>query len=313
MRLSHLNALRALEASLRHQSFTGASEELGITPAAVGQRVRSLEEYLGRKLFRRTGTGIVPSDEAIRAEALLHTGMTALSSALEQLRHVEPERRLSVTLPASFAEHWLAPSIWEFYRRHEEIDLRLDASNRDVDLVTEGFDFAIRFGRPTSPPLQEVDLFDDAVLPVCSPEFLKRYPMDQNHRSLDGIPLIHVENRTSDPGWVGFSGWGAAFGFEPTSLRSGVRYSSFSSGLKSAIEGQGLVLSGLVEAFNALHTGLLVAPFGPALRCPTEFSYRLIWVADMPRTKVGADFMEWVLDKAAAYRRDVSALFGTIP
>ncbi|WP_410482400.1 LysR family transcriptional regulator [Ovoidimarina sediminis] len=62
MRLTHLNALRALEASLRHKSFTGAAEELGVTPAAVGQRVRSLEEYLGRPLLQRTRTGVIPSD-----------------------------------------------------------------------------------------------------------------------------------------------------------------------------------------------------------------------------------------------------------
>ncbi|WP_343081725.1 LysR substrate-binding domain-containing protein [Ostreiculturibacter nitratireducens] len=232
---------------------------------------------------------------------------------MAQLTLADPERRLSVTLPASFAEHWLAPSIWEFYRRHEEIDLRLDASNRDVDLVTEGFDFAIRFGRATTPPLQEVLLFDDAVLPVCSPEFLKRHPIHPDRRTLEGIPLIHVDNRTSDPGWVGFDGWGAAFGFEPAGLRSGVRYSSFSSGLKSAIEGQGLVLSGLVEAFNAMRAGLLVAPFGPALRCETQFSYRLIWVANKPRTDVGADFVDWVLDKARKYRQDVSDFLLTAP
>ena len=313
MRLTHLNALRALEASLRHKSFSDAADELGITPAAVGQRVRSLEEYLGRKLLHRTRTGVIPTDEAMRAEALLHTGMSALSSALEHLRLADPERRLSVTLPASFAEQWLAPSIWEFYRRHEEIDLRLDASNRDVDLITEGFDFAIRFGRATAAPLEEAHLFDDAVLPVCSPEFLKRYPMHPGLRSLAGIPLIHVDNRTSDPGWVGFDGWGAAFGFDQTGLGTGVRYSSFSSGLKSAIDGQGLVLSGLVEAFNAIRDGALIAPFGPALRCKTEFSYRLIWVADRPQTDVGADFKEWVLAKARTFRRDVGDFLQASP
>ncbi|MCA0930757.1 LysR substrate-binding domain-containing protein [Ruegeria profundi] len=311
MRLTHLNALRALEASLRHKSFTAAAEELGVTPAAVGQRVRSFEEYLGRPLLQRTRTGVVPTDEARRVEALLQSGISSLSSALEQLRHADRADQLSVTLPASFAEHWLAPSIWEFYRRHEDIDLRLDASNRDVDLLTEGFDFAIRYGRATSPPLKEMHLFEDAVLPVCSPDFLERHPINPNLRSLEGIPLIHVENRTSDPSWVGFGGWGAAFGFEPAGLRSGVRYSSFSSGLKSAIDGQGLVLSGVVEAFNAIRTGMLVAPFGPALRCKTEFSYRLIWVADRPRTKLGADFTQWVLEKADIFRRDLSVFLET--
>ena len=98
----------------------------------------------------------------------------------------------------------------------------------------------------------------------------------------------------------------AAFSFDQAGLRSGVRYSSFSSGLKSAIEGQGLVLSGLVEAFNAIRAGLLVTPFDPSLRCQTQFSYRLIWLAGRKRTALGDDFVDWVLEKAERYRRDVS-------
>ncbi|MBF9032434.1 LysR family transcriptional regulator [Rhodobacterales bacterium HKCCE3408] len=308
MRLSHLNALRALEAAIRHGSFSVASEELGVSPAAIGQRIRSLEDYLGYQLFLRTSSGTVPSAKAKRVGSLLTTGMTNLSAALESLRNQANEGRLAVTLPASFAEHWLAPSIWGFYRRHEDIELRLDASNRDVDLVAEDFDFAIRFGRKTAPPLNEVLLFGDAVLPVCSQGFQEQYGINPKQRSLQGIPLIHVDNRTSDPGWVGFDGWGAAYGFEAESLRQGVRYSSFSSGLKSAIDGQGLVLSGLVEAYNAIRAGLLVMPFDPAMRCRTHFSYRLIWVGDKPQTKLHTDFVDWLMDMARQYRQGVREL-----
>ncbi|MBF9057955.1 LysR family transcriptional regulator [Rhodobacterales bacterium HKCCSP123] len=313
MRLSHLNALRALEAAIRLGSFSAASHELGVSPAAVGQRIKSLEDYLGCQLFQRSSTGTAPSVTARRAESLLTTGITNLSAALELLRQQSDERRLAVTLPASFAEHWLAPSVWGFYRRHEDIELRLDATNRDVDLVAEDFDFAIRFGRQTAAPLAEVLLFGDAVLPVCSPRFLEQYGIDPDQRSLDGIPLIHVDNRTSDPGWVGFDGWGAAFGFEQESLRQGVRYSSFSSGLKSAIDGQGLVLSGLVEAYNAIRAGLLVMPFDPAMRCRTHFSYRLIWVANKPQTKLQTDFVDWLLEMADLYRHGVRDLLQAEP
>lgn len=313
MRLSHLNALRALEAAIRHGSFSAASEELGVSPAAVGQRIRSLEDYLGCQLFQRSNSGTVPSANAKRAENLLTTGITNLSAALELLGQQVDERRLAVTLPASFTEHWLAPSVWDFYRRHEDIELRLDATNRDVDLVAEDFDFAIRFGRQTAPPLDEVLLFGDAVLPVCSQGFLEQHGIDPDQRSLDGIPLIHIDNRTSDPGWVGFDGWGAAFGFEKESLRQGVRYSSFSSGLKSAIDGQGLVLSGLVEAYNAIRAGLLVLPFDPAMRCRTHFSYRLIWVTDKPRTKLQTDFVDWMTEMAKQYRVGVRGLLKEDP
>jgi LysR family glycine cleavage system transcriptional activator len=155
MQLSHLNSLRALEATLRHGSFTGAADELGITPAVVGQRVRTLEEYLGKDLFERTAKGINATEDAKRVAALLTTGFSAIAGGLDQLRSKLVRNRVSVTLPASFAENWLTPFISEFYQRNSEVDLRLHASNRDVDLLTEDFDFAIRYGRSTADPLQE--------------------------------------------------------------------------------------------------------------------------------------------------------------
>lgn len=308
MRLSHLNALRALEATLRHGSFTAAAAELGITPAAVGQRVRSLEEYLGKQLFERTNPGIKALADARQVETVLTSGFSAIAGGLEQLKASKSRNQLSVTLPASFAENWLTPSISEFYRRHEEVDLRLDASNRDVDLLAEGFDFAIRYGKPPPDYLEGTVLFGDWVLPVCSPEFAERYAITPELRTLEDIPIVHVLNRTSDPGWAGYEAWGKAFGFDPDHLNHGVRYSRVGSGLQSAIAGQGLVLCGLVEAYNAISSGRLILPFGPSLRCRTGFVYRLLWVRGKPMSPLQDLFRDWILEKSAAYDRAASRL-----
>ena len=308
MRLSHLNALRALEASLRHRSFTEASHELGVTPAAVGQRVRSLEDYLNVKLFIRTKSGIDPTDDALRVEKLLNVGFSDVATALRQLKQSSLGTHLAITLPASFAEHWLTPWISEFYRRHEELDLRLDASNRDVDLVTENFDFAIRYGRQTTPPLEEKLLFGDFVLPICSPSFQKQWEIGPETSSLNGVPLIHVDNRTSDPGWVGFDSWGEAFGFDQNDLSKGVRYSSVSSGLKAAVEGQGLVLSGMVEAYNLIKAGQLAVPFGYSKHCKTHYAYRLVWLNGTRQTALGRDFADWLMKRAHDYSQGVDQL-----
>ena len=308
MKLSHLNSLRALEATLRHGSFTVAADELGITPAAVGQRVRSLEEYIGKSLFERASSGIIPSDDARDVERLLTAGFSSIASGLEQLKLERARNRVSVTLPASFAENWLMPSISDFYRRHAEIDLRLDASNRDVDMLVEDFDFAIRYGQPTADPLQEIVLFGDYVLPVCSPEFAAQHNLEPNLRSLDSVPLIHLMNRTSDPSWVGFEGWGNAFGFDPSGLDQGVRYSKISSGLQSAILGQGLVICGLTEAYNAIKAGSLVIPFGPSLRLQTHYQYRLLWVRRRRMTTLQDDFRNWILQNASEFVEESSKL-----
>ena len=127
------------------------------------------------------------------------------------------------------------------------------------------------------------------------------------------MPLIHITHRTSDPSWVGFTGWGKAFQLHPDHLRHGVQFSKVSSGLQSAIAGQGLVLCGLVEAFEALSAGRLVAPFGPSMNCPTEGLYRLLWVRDRQMTALQRDFHDWLLLVAAQFSEGMTAFLESDP
>ena len=122
------------------------------------------------------------------------------------------------------------------------------------------------------------------------------------------MPLIHVDNRTSDPGWVGFDGWGEAFGFDQNDLSKGVRYSSVSSGLKAAVEGQGLVMSGMVEAYNLLKAGQLAVPFGYSKHCKTHYAYRLVWLSGTKQTALGRDFADWLVKRAHDYSKGVDQL-----
>ena len=118
MQLSHLNALLALDATLRHGSFSLAAKELRITPAAVGQRVRLLELYLGKRLFVRSGTGIEPIAGALRVGDLLTDGFARLAEAFEQLRPNGIAGHLHITLPESFSENWLSPIHADFHLQY---------------------------------------------------------------------------------------------------------------------------------------------------------------------------------------------------
>lgn len=310
MRVTHLNALRALEAALRKGSFSAAAEELGVTPAAVGQQVRTLEEYLGIELFHRSKGGTKSTRVAQRVETRLTASFSTLADVLTQLRAVRPERQISVTFPSSFAENWLTHYISEFYRNHSSVDLRLDASNRMVDLLTEEFDFALRYSRPAGKGFAEVVLFGDYVLPVCSPEFALRYELTPEKRSLKGVPLVHLGKRTPDPEWADWQAWGTAFGFAAEPLRQGVQYMQLSSGLQAALSGQGLVLCGVTEAFVSIREGRLVMPFGSTLRCPTGYKYRLVWLLDRELSELQLSFKDWLLDTVAEFSREVDDLLG---
>ncbi len=310
MRLSHLNALRALDATLRHGSFSKAALELCITPAALGQRVRSLELYLGKELFIRSSTGITPTQEAQNVAEQLTQGFGKIADVLEILSPIAAQRTLRITLPESFSENWLAPSLSDFQMRNPDVELHLDASNKDVDLSSEAFDLAIRYGTTSGQELEERVLFGDKVLPVCSQAFADQFSLGPHLRSLAGVPLIHISNRTRDPGWLGFEAWGEEFGFDSNHLSHGVRFSRTGSGLQAAIAGQGLVLCGVVEAFNALCSGLLILPFGPELRFQTRYKYRIVWTRSRKHSEALNRFIAWMEARAEAYRKDVADLLG---
>jgi len=306
MRLSHLNALRALDATLRHGSFTDASKELGITPAAVGQRVRALEQYLGKDLFVRSSTGIEPTEEARSVDDLLTDGFTKIAQALGKLSPENLQNILRLTLPESFSENWLAPILSEFHLDNPNVELHLTPTNRDEDLLAGNYDLAIRYGSTNDGPFEERVLFGDFVIPVCSPEFALRHKLKPKLRSLEGVPLIHITHRTKDPGWVGFERWGEAFGFDRAHLGHGVWISKTGSGLQAAIAGQGLVLCGIVEAFSALRAGALVLPFGPSVGFQTRYAYRLVRVSSHSEFDHQKRFSEWVSKKSAAFESELT-------
>jgi len=312
MNIAHLNGLRALEASLRCGSFRAAAEEMGVTPAAVGQQIRALEDYLGCKLFFRSTKGAIPTGDAQAVASKLTASLSAIEGVLEQLSRRKASNKIAITLPASFAENWFTRHIAEFYQQHSEIDLRLDASNRMIDLLAEDFDFAIRYCEPPSGEFDYVDLFGDAVIAVCSPEFAKKHHLGKKRRTLKEVPLIQLEHRTPDPEWPDWKMWGKRFGFDGDGLDRGVRISQVSSGLQAATTGQGLVLSGVTEAFHALREGYIVAPFGTAMSYRTGYKYRLVSIGGRSLSPVQRHFREWAVQTATQYSKEADKLTSAI-
>ncbi len=136
--IAHLNALRAFEASARHQSFSLAAQELNVTPAAVGQLVRTLEDWLGSPLFVRSTSGrarLVTTEVAEQALPDIRAGLERLAVGLERLRSGSAGGVLTVTVSPAFAAKWLLPRIERFQAAWPETDLRLDTSLKPVDFV----------------------------------------------------------------------------------------------------------------------------------------------------------------------------------
>jgi LysR family glycine cleavage system transcriptional activator len=277
-----------------------------VTAAAVGQQFRILENYLGRKLFERRPNGVVPTAAALRVQDRLTAGMSILSEVVVQLSCAQD--RVAVTLPESFAKNWLSLRLSDFYRENAGVDLRLDSTNRQVDLFQEDFDFAIRYAAPPEDNLTSIKLFDDSVVAVCSPEFAAKYGLTPSSLVLANVPLIHLVDRTPDPDWVDWPRWADMFGVDLGDLPRGPTFSRFNSGLRAAVAGQGLVLCGIVEAFHSISNGQLVVPFGFEKRFQTSYRYWLVHVEGRHLSKVQRKFVAWIEEVAQAFRKDMDTL-----
>lgn len=299
MLISHLTAFRALDATLREGSQSAAANALGVTPAAVAQQIKTLEAGLGYRLFERVGGRLVPTAAAKDIEYDLRTVFEGLAGVIDRLQ--APSTRLSVTLPVSFAENWFTQRLPSLYGKVGEIDLRIDASNRMVDLRSGLFDFALRYSGEPGSGLAELPLFGDWVLPLASAEFAQTHDASLARGDLNSVPIVDLGQRTPDPDWVDWRRWALSQGLGDTSPQNVLKLTNFSSGLRAALSGQGLVLCGLVEAFDAIESGRLVAPFGMQAAVPTGYKYRLVWPENRTKPRLFNRFRSWIKEEAAQF------------
>lgn len=151
-RLPPLNALRFFEAAARHRSFVRAAEELHVTPAAVSQQIKLLEEHLGVVLFKR-GKTLALGESASDALPLVSEAFDQLERAMLKVRSGCSTGPLIVSTPPAFAAHWLIPRMEDFHARHPQVEIHLLATRRLVDFSLEDVDVAIRFGDGAYPEL----------------------------------------------------------------------------------------------------------------------------------------------------------------
>jgi LysR family glycine cleavage system transcriptional activator len=308
MKLAHLNGLRAFDATLRTGNFRAAARELGVTPAAVGQQVRNLEEYLGRDLFVRAPKGVTPTDDARDIEAELRDGLVALGNVLEKLRSERSHQRLKLTVDAPFFEMWLASRLANFQAENPGVELLAESDNRMVDLLAEDFDFAIRYA-PEQPDIyHSVTLFSVGLVPICTADFARRYDLARHPTTLKGVPLYHIKEATEDPNWVDWQGWCDLHGVQPGDMEKGLRFTKISHGLQVAKSGLGLALGGLLEISAALQEGSIILPFDPKFGCPSVFKYRLVSVRGRRQSSAHRQFRDWIQKQAAEFRTETAGL-----
>jgi LysR family transcriptional regulator, glycine cleavage system transcriptional activator len=234
--LPPLAAVRVFETAARHENFTAAAQELGMTQAAVSHQIRQIEDHLGQQLFRRERQRVVLTDAARRAAVAIGQGLDTIEAAFAELRS-DDEGTLTISTTPTFANTWLAWRVGRFQMRYPEIAVRLLMQEGLADFAGDGVDVAIRSGHGPWPGVEAHRLIVQDFTPMCSPAFLAAQGGSLTPADLLRLPLISPH----DPSW---SCWlrdaGLAQGGDAP--LPGVRMDSQANEGHAAMAGQGVAM-----------------------------------------------------------------------
>jgi len=294
-RIYPLNALRAFEASARHLSYVKASEELSVTPAAVSHQVKKLEEYLGLPLFRRRSRGLLLTESGQLLMTELRDVFLQLDKAMERVTDNDSRGSLTLTVAPTFAAMWFIPRLPRFYALHPDIDIRISTSLGLVDFQRDDFDAAIRLGHGEWPGLETIKLFDETVIPMCSPRLLEGPNALKTPDDLSKHTLLHNHSLDYDAKAPTWETWLKAAGAKGVDPSRGMHFSLPDHGLQAAIDGAGVALGWRFLSMKDVAAGRVVEPFDLAL--PLESTFYLVYPESQSSRSNITALREWLMQE----------------
>lgn len=282
--------LQAFEAVARRRSFALAAAELNLTASAISHQVSRLEAQLDIRLFERSAHGVrlSPAGE----HYLMHVGaaLNAIATATDDLRH-GIRNSLYVHSAPSIASLWLMPRLHHFAQAYPEISLNLSAAHTPSDFALGQADIDIRYGIPQWGDLVVEPLFEEAIVPLASPAFIKAHKLKRAEQLLE-LPLIQ-----SNVSIVQWSDWFGRFTKLRAPDRFSLRFDRAQMSLDAATQGLGVALESAVNAGGHLADGRLKAPFGmdQAVRVKAHFAVYPERHAKRPAVEA---FLSWLHSEA---------------
>ena len=296
-RLPSLDLLKGFEASARLLSFTKAGEELHLSQSAVSRQIQDLEDQLGVRLFQRRHRALALTEAGQALHAASAQVLATMRAVTDRLRATRGRRTLAVTTTQSFAALWLIPRLSGFTRMHPELDVRISAETRVLDLERDGLDLAIRHGPPSLAGADAVRLFGERVFPVCSPKLMRdpkrplRAPQDLRHHV-----LLQYDDPDGRHPWMHWKTWLEIERLADLRPAGSLVFSGYEQIIPAAIAGYGVALGRSPLVREAIAAGELVAPFKRSAD-PARAYYVILSKHSAGRPEV-ADFVNWLKEEA---------------
>ena len=242
--LPPLEWLRVFEAAGRLGNFTAAAKEIGLTQAAVSQRMRNLEAHLGVPLFLRLARGV---ELTAHGEAYLPHVQTALDSVRRGTVDLfsAPRTKISIAAPASVAVLWLAPRLTRISMLHQSLQVSVSSVHRPGDFDATQADLEVRFADLSQTDPDSELLYREEMVPCCAPHLLAEAESDDWR----DLPIVAVSGPRD-----GWQEWANAREESPLA-QPVLRFDSMIAAQTAAISGAGVLLASLPLAIRAIEAG----------------------------------------------------------
>jgi LysR family glycine cleavage system transcriptional activator len=298
--LPPLRLLTVLETVLRLGGTKAAAAELNVSPPAVSQALRQLEEHLGAALLDRSTRPAGLTEAGRLLYRAVVDGLGQISAAVGDIRCLAEGADPSVTVACSvgFATYWLMPRLADLYERHPDLAVNVRTTQHGDPRLSAGVDIAIRYGAGGWSDGVVRHLFDECVDPVCSPALAAH--LEQAGLGMGSATLIHVD--VDDERWTPWPTYLKATGMPVGTNRRGLRFTNYVQATQAALDGRGVMLGWRSITGDLIREGRLVRVVHAPL-VPSDAFYLV--AAHRPRSAAAcATVASWLEAAASSFSRD---------
>lgn len=294
-RLPSLDPLKGFEAAARHLSFTRAANELHLTQSAVSRQIQTLEAQLGIRLFQREvrRLRLTPAGETL--QRVVVELLDRLADVCAGLRATQRRPQVQITAAVGIASLWLVPRLAAFQQAQPDVDVRISADNRVVDLEREGFDVALRYLASAEVPVEATLLFEEEVFPVAAPQLAATLPKHVSADDFSRIVLLAYDDDRVAP-WLSWEPWLLGLGLAGARPKAVLRFNQYDQLIRAAEDGQGIALGRGPLVARAIADGRLKPLAVRREKLPAR-AYYLVRAKGVARPEVDR-FVAWLQEEA---------------
>lgn len=286
-----LNALRVFEAVATRLSFAEAAEALNVTPAAVSQQIKALEDYLQIPVLRRSGRKVELTPEGAKLLPGVRAGLDDLVTALREARMMRAGGVVNVSTLSSLMQKWVTPRLHRLHAKFPDLQVDWHTSREAVDFAHSDFHAAVRFGAKAAPGLDYDHLMDEWLIVIASPQLYQKYGSIDDRDTLKGIPVLEAK----DEPWARFeksaaqTPWPAG----PTIIDDSV------SVVSAVLEGLGYAPARWSIAAHDLLAGRLV--LASRMIVPSRFRYWFVCPPAYSELPKVCALRSWLREESASF------------